>query len=104
MKCTRCGAASDVLATREYMEVFSKRTRQCHNGHRFHTYEVTAGNLDRRTLADTLRGVEKGRITWRRRQTILRSTESASVLAAQLGVTEARVRQIRQEARNAEVA
>jgi hypothetical protein len=37
MQCPRCQAWTDVLASRK-----GRRTRECANGHRFSTVEVTA--------------------------------------------------------------
>lgn len=96
MKCPKCGADSHVAATRKYKDVLLRRNRTCFNEHTFATYEVFAGNLDRRTIADTRRGVEAGTKAWKRKQAVLRQPEtSATELAAQLGITEARVRQLR---------
>ena len=96
MKCPHCGADSSVLATRAYKEVMLKRKRRCFNNHEFHTYEVFAGNLDRRTLADTRRGVQVKQLAWSRRRCVLSNPHlPASVLADRLKITEARVRQMR---------
>lgn len=96
MKCPNCGADSNVLATRAYKDVMLRRSRRCFNEHTFHTYEVYAGNLDRRTLAGTRRGVQAREMANRRHNTVLRHPEmSATELAQQLGITEARVRQYR---------
>ncbi len=98
MKCPMCGAPTDVLETRSYMDVFTRRARQCFNGHRVNTYEVPSGVLDRRQLAATRRGVLQRAEAQRRTLAVLRSPhESASSLARKLGITEARVRQIRKK-------
>jgi transcriptional regulator NrdR family protein len=96
MMCPTCGADSSVDATREYLGVFSRRRRLCVRGHRFDTYEVYAGNLDRRTLTATKRGLANKLQSTVNRLTVLASPcASASMLARELGITEARVRQIR---------
>ncbi len=43
MLCPTCGTPqSDVLETRKWLDgAFLKRTRECHNGHRFRSYEVS---------------------------------------------------------------
>lgn len=99
MKCPVCGAATDVLETRPYLSVFTRRARVCFNGHKTSTYEVPRGVLDRRQLATVVRGVKQRGQAERRKLAVLRApTESATALAARLGITEARVRQIRKEA------
>lgn len=46
MKCPRCNAASDVLATRTPTTIGTlTRRRQCHNGHRFTTHEVDTAEM-----------------------------------------------------------
>lgn len=87
-------------ATRPYMVVFTRRDRRCDEGHRFETFEVYAGNLDKRTLGEKLKGVMARRAAASRRRAVLaRPDLSPSALAKTLEVTEARVRQIRAEAR-----
>lgn len=86
-------------ATRPYMVVFTRRDRRCDEGHRFETFEVYAGNLDKRTLGEKLKGVMARRAAASRRRTVLsRPDLSASDLARHMNITEARVRQIRSEA------
>jgi hypothetical protein len=98
MKCNICGADSQVLATRKFQNVFLKRKRRCSNNHPFTTYEVFPGNLDRRTLADTRRGIETRIKVIAIRHTVLKEpTRSATSLAVKLNITEARVRQIRKQ-------
>jgi transcriptional regulator NrdR family protein len=97
VKCPKCGAVSLVLATREHKGVLLRRSRKCFNDHTFQTYEVFTGNLDRRTLVSTARGIETRARAWRIKLAVQRADacESAIVLAMRLGITEARVRQIR---------
>lgn len=45
MKCPKCVADSAVLETRVYKTVFLQRKRECFNGHRFYSFEVTSGCL-----------------------------------------------------------
>jgi transcriptional regulator NrdR family protein len=96
MMCPRCGTGlTDVLATRKYRGVLPKRTRRCYNNHTFTTYEVTAGCIDRRQLDAAVRGAEQRAEAARVRAAVLRDDRPASVVAAAVGRTEARVRQIR---------
>lgn len=97
MNCPRCGAPSEVLSTRTDVATVARR-RQCFNEHRFTTFEVPPGAVDRRQLEATKRGFLQRAAAWARRMQVLRSKDSATVLAARLGITEARVRQIRAEA------
>lgn len=98
MKCPRCNADSEVLATREFSEVLLRRFRQCFNGHRFQSFEVFRGNLDARTIAATARGAVGRAAAQKRRAAVLaRPHASATELARMLGCSEARVRQIRSE-------
>jgi len=98
VKCPRCSADSSVLATREFADVLLRRSRECFNGHRFASFEVFKGNLDARTIAATKRGAVGRAVAQRRRHQVLAQPDlTATQLAAQLGCTEARVRQIRAE-------
>jgi len=98
MKCPKCGADSEVDATRKYKDVLLKRSRRCFNGHPFQTYEVHAGNLDRRTLADTRRGVETKAKSWALKARILRDTRSSAEVAEDVGCSAAYVRLVRNQA------
>lgn len=96
MKCQKCGADSSVSGTRKYKDVMLRRERKCFNGHSFTTYEVFAVNLDRRTMADTRRGVLARAKSWALKQAILAQPKAAAVgLAAELNCTEAYVRFVR---------
>lgn len=96
MMCPRCGTGlTDVLATRKHLGVFPKRTRRCFNGHTFTTYEVTLKCIDRRELALSLRGVEQRAEAARVRAAVLRDDRPTAVVAAAVGRTAERVRQIR---------
>jgi transcriptional regulator NrdR family protein len=98
MKCPKCSAESIVLETRVYLDAFSRRGRVCSGPerHRFSTYEVYAGNLDKRTLDAKRRGFKARHAAAARRRAVLsRPDLSASELARHLNITEARVRQLR---------
>lgn len=98
MKCPKCAAASRVKATRAYQITMLRRTRECFNGHTFSTIEVFPGNVDRRSLAATQRGITARKGIAKRRSVIAANPHlTATQLAADLGCTEARVRQIRSE-------
>lgn len=97
--CPACGQRTLALDTRVWKQVFLKRRRRCERGHVATTVEVFAGNLDRRTIDATVRGIEAHRQAQNRRAAVADSPHvSASALARQLGVTEARVRQLRRAA------
>ena len=97
MKCQRCAADSEVLETRT-SGPWVRRKRECFNGHRFVTYEVYRGNIDKRTRDATVRGLKSVSLANQRRIRVKNgAAKTASQLARELGVTEARVRQIRKE-------
>lgn len=100
MKCLKCGADSSVLDTRVYKDVLQRRRRKCFNEHVFQTYEVHAGNLDRRTLANTRRGVAEKTKAWQRKEYVRKHIDQPTLaLAVHLGITDARVRQLKAELR-----
>jgi predicted transcriptional regulator len=62
------------------------------------TYEVYSGNIDKRTRDATVRGLKLVSLANQRRLRVKNgAVKTASQLAQELGVTEARVRQIRKE-------
>lgn len=94
MNCPRCGAWTNVLATRG-----ATRRRECGNGHRFTTVEVVPSVVRERDYATHLRAAA-GRATRHRRDLrIVEDARGASAVAREHGLTEARVRQIRAAAR-----
>ena len=97
MRCNKCAAESEVLETRKSAP-WVRRTRLCFNGHKFVTYEVYSGNIDKRTRDATVRGLKLMSLANQRRLRVKNGAgKTASQLAQELGVTEARVRQIRKE-------
>lgn len=97
MRCNKCAAESEVLETRKSAP-WVRRTRLCFNGHKFVTYEVYSGNIDKRTRDATVRGLKLMSLANQRRFRVRNGAgKTASQLAQELGVTEARVRQIRKE-------
>ena len=97
MRCNKCAAESEVLETRKSAP-WVRRTRLCFNGHKFVTYEVYSGNIDKRTRDATVRGLKLVSLANQRRLRVKNgAAKTASQLAQKLGVTEARVRQIRKE-------
>lgn len=100
MRCRKCAAESEVLETRKTAP-WLRRTRLCFNGHKFLTYEVYPGNIDKRTRRETTRGIAAAALVAKRKRAVLLSPEkTATLLARELNITEARVRQIRKEARH----
>ena len=96
MKCLKCGADTSVLESRLHMGVFVRRTRLCFNEHKQVTYEVPSGAVDKRQLKSALLGLAARAASDRRRRSVLRQPDvNATVLAANLGITCTRVRQIR---------
>lgn len=95
MKCPRCGAWSNVLDTRDGDHLTLRRRRQCGNGHRFTTLEVLPTALNRRDLAATARAAATAAARWARDLLIRKDKRSATDVARDHQITEARVRQIR---------
>jgi len=97
VRCNKCAAESEVLETRKSTP-WVRRTRLCFNGHKFVTYEVYIGNIDPRTRSATIRGLKAVSLANQRRLRVKNgAAKTASQLARELGITEARVRQIRKE-------
>ena len=97
MRCNKCAAESEVLETRKSAP-WVRRTRLCFNCHKFVTYEVYTGNIDRGTRDATVRGLQMVSLANQRRLRVKNgAAKTASQLARELGITEARVRQIRKE-------
>ena len=103
MKCNECGAESSVIETRAFMVVMLRRVRLCFNEHKFQTFEVYAGNLNRPSLSRPFRGITKRNAAARLRRQVAASSEPAPALAARLKISESRVRQIRNEIKRATI-
>lgn len=97
MRCPNCGAETSVLQTRKYMELFLRRARICFNDHRFFTLEVPPSMVDSRSLKLAVHGLKTRRkVAHQRIAAVKRAPHTpAAVLAEQLGISDARVRQIR---------
>lgn len=99
MKCPTCGAWSSVLATRG-----TTRRRECANGHRFSTLEVPPGVVSQKDYRAFRRGAALRARNWTRDRYIVADPRGSTTLARDLGITEARVRQIRAKARKESAA
>jgi hypothetical protein len=97
MNCPICGAPSDVLAFRRIDE--EHRTdyfRSCDRGHKFQTSEVHPPQLaDKRELECATRNIARRIARFKRDLAIAEDQRPARVVAAEYGLTDARVRQIR---------
>lgn len=115
MLCPHCGRPTRVLRAEPFGEIATRITRICtapmshaHAGAQFATYELpetVVGHFGHgkvlEILATTARGVVRRREAVRRRVqalTMLGRGVRASTVARELGITEARVRQIRASA------
>lgn len=93
MKCPRCGAWSDVAATRPMFRGFVvQRSRDCANGHRFQTYEIGSASLGtvRARLRDASITAERRALQYRRDAEIARRLERGEQgrhLAAEYGLS-----------------
>lgn len=99
MNCGVCGAWTLVRETRKADRGFSlKRTRECANGHTFATFEVLASiyRSAGRRKGETLRAAEARAIRAKRDAQIVKAcrTRSQTSVAAEFGLTQARVSRI----------
>ena len=80
MKCPTCGtSASEVVDTRPWQNgVMLRRRRECFNGHRFFTFEVSerlAKTMDRYAKPSATGILQRGKL-WQRDTTIVRKVTS----------------------------
>ena len=101
MRCPTCGTtSSDVLETRKWLDdTYLKRTRVCHNGHRFQTFEISHRLY--KTMARYAKVSAKATIkegdTWKRDKTIVRLVLAGARIdhtAEKYGLSPTRVGQI----------
>jgi transcriptional regulator NrdR family protein len=97
MKCSICGAESSAVLFQErpheHQTVFS---RLCLRGHRFTTVEVPISLLaDKRELTCAQRNIDRRIARYLRDIEIAQDSRPSKVVAAEHGLTETRVRQIR---------
>lgn len=90
MKCPICGAWSEVLETRQGV-----RRRECANQHRFSTIEVLRTLAAKREAQRNATKVKTGVSTWARNQRIRADTRVSNIIAAEYGLHESTVRQIK---------
>lgn len=97
MKCPICGEPSDVLHVEPVdLEYRVDRSRQCEHGHKFRTTEVHLSQLaDRREFYCAIRNIARRIARHQRDIAIAEDTRPVKVVAAEHGLTDARVRQIR---------
>lgn len=101
MPCRLCGAPTYVKDVRRYKEVFIRRVRICTNPrepHKVDTFEVYAGNLDKRTLD----GYGKRMRQANENKEMVKALNGAPTqeLVRRTGLTEARVRQLKAATRD----
>ncbi len=97
MRCPYCGAGSAVEATRSSRWGNMRRRRLCQNGHKFTTYEVLPQVLRtaRSNAAAAQREAERNAALWRRNQAIVNDPRPTAEVAADMGLSPVRVREIR---------
>ncbi len=99
MRCPTCGAWSEVKETR-LNEASTRRRRACANNHRFNTYEVLPSMLaSTRDRQSATRKVKAAVERFKRNTLIVKALLSGSTVtevAKVHGLTEARIRQVRQ--------
>ena len=96
MKCPICGLVGTVETIRSAEHEMVHRARVCDYGHKFHTYEVYPPTVrsSKRELLVTASKVRANAARWDRDQKIRGSSAEVAVLAAEYGLTKARIRQI----------
>jgi hypothetical protein len=95
VNCNLCGAASTIFH-REDRPSRTIMQRRCSNGHVFTTHEVHTTMLaDAREMTCAVRNIERRIARFKRDSRIAADRRSATVVAGEYGLTEARVRQIR---------
>lgn len=99
MKCPHCGAWTNVLDTRA-----TRRRRECANGHRFATVEVVPSVVNAKDYRAHLRGAALRAKNWVRDRRVADDPRGSTAIARELGLSEARVRQIRARVRQARSA
>lgn len=103
MKCPDCGAVSEVMETRVFRTVFTRRRRQCFNEHSFYSYEVPVDYLALDRLPPEPAVGNEGlsiaeriyRAAERKRMVLAQPAVPAAKLAAQLDCSIDNVRKIR---------
>lgn len=99
MKCTKCGAWTEVKETRKAPVWMVARTRECANGHRFKTFEVHATLISRKLITGTLttyfKAVENRVALWQRKTAIIKDPRSTAEVAKEYHLSPDYVRQIR---------
>lgn len=90
MKCPICGAWSEVLSTRTGL-----RRRECANHHRFSTIEVLHTLAAKREAQRHATKVKTGVSTWQRNQRIQADPRTSNIIAAEYGLHESTIRQIK---------
>jgi len=102
LNCSTCGGATRVLETRAVDAAQTRRRLLCIEpecGERFNTREfLDTVYVPPADLVKAARGVERRRQSFELRQAVIaREGVKATAVAHELGITEARVRQIRKE-------
>lgn len=100
MKCPLCGVWSEVLDTRAGVHDSVRRRRQCGNGHRFVTYEVTEPSISSRELKQTAAFNRRRAAKWQRDRAIIADSRSYVEIAREYKLTAERVGQIKRAGRS----
>lgn len=97
MNCSICGSDSEVVGVAHSPEDFRITFfRVCELGHKFQTVEVYPTQLaDAREMACAIRNIQRRVSRFKRDIAIARDTRAVKEVAADYGITDARVRQIR---------
>lgn len=103
MKCPICAAPTRVLETRNTDTHATRRTRECDNLHRFATMEVVEPAVNSGALARAERTVLARQARWARDRKLRMASGTAAQAGAAVGLSAARVKDIRQGRRRSGV-
>lgn len=98
MRCNTCGAWTTLLSASTTEPYVTRRDYICENDHRFYSLEALPPGVPARERRIAARAAEDDVTRWRRNQAITKALLAGGTTAAvadHYGLTEARVRQIR---------
>ena len=97
MRCPICDSWTSVLETREGEHCTTKRRRECANGHRFGSVEVTTSMYShaRPAMQHSITAILRRIARWKRDEAIVRDPRSGPALALALGLEVSGIQKIR---------
>lgn len=99
MKCLKCRSKANLVESVKMLGRFKKCVYECPLAHRFSIVEVPESAVDYRSLAQFEGGKVVNNLAAERKAAVWRQPEKSSVaLSKKMGISDARVRQIRAQA------